>query len=84
MGLLTTEDREDWARRRKELTDASEANRANFDKVDSAIFLLCLDDTSPASQADTASNTLHGTSALSSHDGMGGAGVQVGTCINRW
>lgn len=50
VGLLTTEEREVWAVWRSELIKASANNAENFRIVDSAIFVLCLDDTSPASQ----------------------------------
>uniref|UniRef100_A0A7S1GU14 Choline/carnitine acyltransferase domain-containing protein n=1 Tax=Hemiselmis andersenii TaxID=464988 RepID=A0A7S1GU14_HEMAN len=83
VGLLTTENREEWAVRREKLRLASGENASSLQRIDSAIFVLCLDDTSPSSQAETASNSLHGTSELAAAEGYA-AGVQVGTCINRW
>jgi carnitine O-acetyltransferase len=46
-------------------------------KVDSALFVVCLDHASPQTLNDLASNTLCGLSRLEK-------GVQVGTCTNRW
>ena len=74
VGVLTTEHRSKWAELRQVLVqDNEEALRV----VDSALFLVCLDNTSPPTAADFAATALHGTYAIRD-------GVQVGSCINRW
>lgn len=52
-------------------------NKACLDIVDNALFVVCLDDTSPDFLADLCSNFLCGTYSLQE-------GEQVGTCTNRW
>jgi carnitine O-palmitoyltransferase 2 len=46
IGALTTENRDNWARTRKYFESLSSRNRSNFELIDSAIFCLCLDNTS--------------------------------------
>jgi carnitine O-acetyltransferase len=76
MGVLTTENRKVWSRLRSKLTE-SESNRECLQVVDDALFVVCLDDVSPETPAELCSNFLCGTYQLN-------AGVQVGTCTNRW
>jgi hypothetical protein len=45
--------------------------------IDSALFVVCLDHSSPDTADGIASNCLHGCSIVDQH-------VQRGTCINRW
>ena len=45
--------------------------------IDSALFVVCLDQSSPSTAEDIASNCLHGSSIVEEH-------VQRGSCINRW
>lgn len=45
--------------------------------VDSALFVVCLDDSSPNNLNETCANMLCGTYYLEK-------GVQTGTCTNRW
>lgn len=46
VGVLTSEEREVWARWRKEL-EADEDNAESLRIIDTALFVLCLDDTTP-------------------------------------
>lgn len=50
---------------------------STVDVVDSALFVVCLDDSTPKDINETCSNMLCGTYELE-------RGVQVGTCTNRW
>jgi carnitine O-acetyltransferase len=45
--------------------------------IDSALFVVCLDNSSPDTAESIASNCLHGSSVVNGH-------VQSGSCINRW
>jgi len=76
IGLLSTENRKIWSSYRDQLS-SSKHNRPCLDIVDSALFVVCLDDSSPDNLAELSSNFLCGTYNLVS-------GVQVGTCTNRW
>lgn len=45
--------------------------------MDSALFVVCLDHASPHTLSEQSNNFLHGTSRVE-------AGIQSGTCLNRW
>ncbi|KAJ5166822.1 mitochondrial carnitine O-acetyltransferase [Penicillium canariense] len=78
VGVLSTENRKVWSGLREIMTkDASSNNAECLNIVDTALFVLCLDDTEPSSTADLCANMLCGTSEVIK-------GVQVGTCTNRW
>ncbi|KKA30110.1 hypothetical protein TD95_003067 [Thielaviopsis punctulata] len=78
IGLLTAQDRKQWARCRQVLSKECGRNNADcLSMVDSALFILCLDHNKPSDVAGLCQNMLCGTSQLDK-------GVQVGTCINRW
>ncbi|KAI9894862.1 MAG: hypothetical protein M1814_000082 [Vezdaea aestivalis] len=78
IGVLSTENRKTWASLRDVLTRDEDSNNANcLGIVDSALFILCLDYTSPQTSAELCMNMLCGTSKIE-------RGVQVGTCTNRW
>ncbi len=78
LGVLSTENRKIWSGLRDVLTREEGSNNADcLGIVDSALFILCLDYTEPASGADLCQNMLCGTSEVEK-------GVQVGTCTNRW
>jgi carnitine O-acetyltransferase len=78
IGVLTTENRKVWASLRDIFTADPESNNADcLGIVDAALFILCLDYTSPTTGADLCTNMLCGTSEVV-------RGVQVGTCTNRW
>ncbi|KAI9831085.1 MAG: hypothetical protein M1826_003983 [Phylliscum demangeonii] len=78
LGVLSTEKRKTWAGLRALLTREPGSNNADcLHIVDSALFLLCLDDSAPATSDELCMNMLCGSSAVEQ-------GVQVGTCTNRW
>ncbi len=75
---LTTEDRPLWGEMRVKLLAASPDNKKAMSIIDSALFIVCLDEYAPSSAADMAANVLHGTYNVSK------ANIQTGTCISRW
>ena len=78
LGVLSTENRKTWAGLREVLTREEGSNNADcLGIVDCALFILCLDDTEPATSHDLCMNMLCGTNEIE-------RGVQVGTCTNRW
>ncbi|XP_020648863.2 carnitine O-palmitoyltransferase 2, mitochondrial isoform X1 [Pogona vitticeps] len=58
LSLLTTEERNTWATLRQELV--LKGNEENLKKIDSAVFCLCLDNTSPKNETELAHCFLHG------------------------
>lgn len=76
VGILTTETRPIWSMYREHLRENSH-NRKCLEVVDSALFVVCMDDSSPADAAELSNNMLCGTYKLVQ-------GVQTGTCTNRW
>jgi carnitine O-acetyltransferase len=78
LGALTTASRSQWASARAKLCESSERNRAALRIVDSALFVLALDDYRPESTDDAAANMLCGRSQLDAN-----GAYQVGTCLNR-
>ncbi|KAJ5042034.1 uncharacterized protein L3040_004594 [Drepanopeziza brunnea f. sp. 'multigermtubi'] len=78
LGVLSTENRKVWSGLRDLMTREEGSNNAEcLGIVDSALFILCLDYTEPASGAELCGNMLCGTSQVEK-------GVQIGTCTNRW
>ncbi|KAI1836254.1 hypothetical protein DTO006G1_2463 [Penicillium roqueforti] len=78
VGVLSTENRKVWSGLRDIMTKDRRSNNAEcLNIVDTALFILCLDATEPASMADLCTNMLCGTCEVVK-------GVQVGTCTNRW
>ncbi|XP_067884843.1 carnitine O-palmitoyltransferase 2, mitochondrial-like [Heterodontus francisci] len=61
LGYLTTEDRDTWAKVRQELVDLG--NRENLQKVEGAIFCLCLDDVSVENEVELTHTMFHGYGA---------------------
>lgn len=76
IGVLSTENRRTWSSLRSQL-QKDRHNAGCLEVVDDALFVICLDDASPEGLGELCSNFLCGTYELS-------AGVQVGTCTNRW
>lgn len=77
-GVLTTENRRVWARIRHSPTILENPNNSEIlSIVDSALFVICLDDLVLLDLSDLAKNMLCGLSIVDN-------GVQVGTCTNRW
>ncbi|POV99243.1 hypothetical protein PSTT_13917, partial [Puccinia striiformis] len=80
IGLLTTERRPTWAALRQDLLeDPHSPNNECLKVIDSALFIVCLDSSSPRTADAICSTMLCGTYEL-----QGRRGVQVGTCLNRW
>lgn len=78
VGVLSSLPRSRWAKARESLCK-SEQNAAALNIIDSALFVLVLDDFSPKDVRETAANILHGTNRLAEDDTL-----QVGSCLNRW
>lgn len=76
LGVLSTERRAIWAGHRDRLSQ-DPGNSMCLDMLDKALFVVCLDDTSPTNASEMCSNMLCGTYKLDK-------GVQVGTCTNRY
>ncbi|SAM81102.1 related to carnitine acetyl transferase FacC [Ustilago bromivora] len=76
VGILTTEKRPIWSMYREHLREDSH-NRKCLEVVDTALFVVCMDDSEPADAAELSNNMLCGTYKLQ-------RGVQSGTCTNRW
>lgn len=78
LGVLSTENRKVWSGLRDVLTREEGSNNADcLGIVDSALFIVCLDYTEPATVSALCQNMLCGTSEIEK-------GVQIGTCTNRW
>lgn len=78
LGVLSTENRKVWSGLRDIMTkDAASNNAECLNIVDTALFVLCLDDTEPSNTGELCANMLCGSSEVI-------RGVQVGTCTNRW
>lgn len=76
IGVLTTENRRNWARLRRDLQN-DPVNRDALQVVDTALFIVCLDHVTPSNVEELSTNMLCGTYKLDQ-------GLQVGTCTNRW
>ncbi|CAB9509949.1 Putative mitochondrial carnitine O-acetyltransferase [Seminavis robusta] len=84
LGVLTSLPRNEWAAARKMILDGDNKQNAQALRViDSALFVLVLDDRAPQDINDAASNMLHGSHKLVM-DRATNKFVQVGTCCNRW
>ena len=59
LGLLTTMERDKWAKVRAKMIENSK-NEIALDKIDKALFVVCLDDNSPESVSDTVKHFLCG------------------------
>ena len=77
VGLLTTENQKVWSRCRRTLVHEGLKNGQNFAIIDSSLFVLCLDDSSPSDMTAVSKNMICGTDVVEH-------GVQMGTCVNRW
>lgn len=76
IGVLSTENRKTWSSLRDNLS-SNKHNQPCLEIVDTALFIVCLDDAAPDNLAELCANFLCGTYNLVN-------GVQVGTCTNRW
>ena len=92
LGVLTSLGRNQWAKAREEMIQFSPAkNTESFKIVDSALFVLVLDDYIPKNKHEAAANMLHGSYELSERrvGTMEGRDpydneYQSGSCTNRW
>lgn len=60
VGALTSENRDVWTDARKVLLDASPKNKAAIEAIESASFVVCLDDASPVTLEERAHQYWHG------------------------
>lgn len=60
IGALTSENRDVWTDARKVLIDADPANKAALETIESASFVVCLDDTAPVTLEERAHQYWHG------------------------
>lgn len=63
VGVLSTENRKIWSAHRDTLLSDSNNHRC-LDVVDSALFVVCMDDAEPATSAELCNNMLCGTYKL--------------------
>lgn len=76
IGILSTENRKTWSRCR-DILKGHAHNARCLEVIDTALFVVCMDDSEPEDAAQLCKNMLCGTYELQD-------GVQVGTCTNRW
>ena len=62
VGHLTTKARAEWAASRQALLDCDPGNAEKLDVVETALFCLCLEDTTPAGPREASDLLLHGDS----------------------
>mmetsp|Transcript_38663 Transcript_38663/g.93477 ORF Transcript_38663/g.93477 Transcript_38663/m.93477 type:complete len:811 (-) Transcript_38663:205-2637(-) len=95
IGLLTSLGRNPWADARDRIRKTSTRNEEALELVDSALFVLVLDDYIPKNKHDAASNMLHGSYELRERaldDDSDDLVIsyndkeqfQAGSCCNRW
>jgi carnitine O-acetyltransferase len=60
LGILTSMNRDMWADSRDRLLNIDDQNKGNLEKIETAIFALCLDDSSPEILKDVSENMLYG------------------------
>ncbi|ORX90672.1 acyltransferase ChoActase/COT/CPT [Basidiobolus meristosporus CBS 931.73] len=60
-GILTTTDRDRWAENRKMIIEAHPSNKETLHKLETAMFLLSLEDYSPSTAEEFARSCWHGT-----------------------
>lgn len=100
VGVLTSLSRNEWAIVREEMiSDSPVKNSESFTIVDSALFVLVLDDYCPPNKHAAAANMLHGSYELSQRKNQSKDGskksfqtkyllpceqYQSGSCTNRW
>jgi carnitine O-acetyltransferase len=83
LGVLTSLSRNEWAMARDELL-INPKNQDSLQIIDSALFVLVLDDYIPKDKHDAASNMLHGSYELKQSPKTSFADYQTGSCCNRW
>ena len=84
LGVLTSLPRKEWAAARAMIMEGdNEQNKRALHVIDSALFVLVLDNHAPKSINDAAANMLHGKHELVM-DPKTNTFVQNGSCCNRW
>ncbi|KAI9762060.1 MAG: hypothetical protein M4579_000696 [Chaenotheca gracillima] len=63
VGTLTSENRDIWAQARETLQNANAANRKALESIESASFVVCLDDAAPVTLEERAHQYWHGDGA---------------------
>ena len=86
LGVLTTQPRKKWASLRDSLIQSSKHNAEALEIIDSALFVLVLDDYAPKDVHEGIANMLHGTYTIDCKPKLAGQEelIQAGTCCNRW
>ncbi|KAI3553359.1 hypothetical protein CABS03_12727 [Colletotrichum abscissum] len=51
-GMLTTDNRDEWATNRRELLSYDERNTSYLDTIEKSVFVLCLDDSTPVTREE--------------------------------
>lgn len=83
LGVLTSLPRREWAAARKMIEEGGNSkNKTGLEIIDSALFVLVLDDHVPKDIASAAKNMLHGSHNLVM--GENNTLIQAGSCCNRW
>ena len=84
LGVLTSLPRTEWAVARKMIMEGDdEGNKQALHVIDSALFVLVLDDHVPKDINAAAANMLHGSHELVLDEETNTL-VQAGSCCNRW
>ena len=85
LGVLTTQPRKKWAKLRENLVQSSPHNAEALEIVDSALFVLALDDYAPKDVHEGIANMLHGTYKVDCKTKLDQEEMlQTGTSCNRW
>lgn len=90
MGIFTTENRRVWANVRDYIGKSEDqTNWRNLKIIDSALFIICLDDSDLTDERDVIKSMICGTSKIDLNDKADfktrpHLGLQTGTCTNRW
>ena len=75
VGILTSDRRDTWHKVRTRLAAQGDANKESLHVIDSALFVVCLDDFAPDTLSASSANCLTGTSEIQ-------AGTQGATATN--
>lgn len=90
MGVFTTENRSVWSNVRDYISKADDpTNARNLKIIDSALFVICLDNSDLEDERDWIKSMICGTSKIDLNDNdeskiKPSLGLQTGTCTNRW
>ncbi|CDO92841.1 unnamed protein product [Kluyveromyces dobzhanskii CBS 2104] len=90
MGVFTTENRRVWSNVRDYVSKSEDqTNWRNLKIIDSALFIICLDDSDLEDERNWIKSMICGTSKVDLNDKgdnktKPSLGLQTGTCTNRW